>query len=583
MSKDNFLPAAKNKFDFKEIFFSLRNFFLATQSTLGIDVGNGYIKILQLQKSQGGYILSDYKVRAIPFKIKDNPREKNRFIKEFIDEYISQSRIKTSLGRLAVKGTGVFTFSFLLPPLSDKDLRGAVGIELKKRLPFQLDFKNVSFYYFVTERFEGEPPQLFVTCIAVDNSTLDKHLDFLKSFGLRPVIINTTDDALSSLLKTMEAPPFVAILDMGAKQSHLTFYKDNLLQFTREIPVGGEQFTQGILKALSYLKEDISFEDAESFKRHCGIPMEDEASVDFYTDFGAIKGAQVATSLRPVLDRLITEISRTVSFYFRTYKLDSLDAFYLTGGASRIKNILKFIKANVADLSIKTIEKLNPLQAMKKWLDSGVFRNELVMEEAAPHLTGAFGICMDKGGIINLLPTKEKIEQKFLFFMFLARLIFPIILCIFLGIYSFSYLRLLRFKTRISRVQEQIVYLTPLVEEIKECLSFEKIFLERESLLTRSIGRQPLWWGMLKELSNITPSEVTLYHLEVKGGGSPKKLNISGEVISEYTDLNLAITQYTHNLTNSPYFSKVDLPLLEKDMYSPIPKAIFEISCQLVY
>ena len=295
-------PALKprEKFDPKEFLFFFRNIFLATQNTIGIDVGQGYIKIVQLQKGRGGYLLTDYRVRAIPYKIKDNIRERTKFIKEFVSEFISQSRIKTQLGRLAVKGAGIFVFSFTLPPLADKDLRGAVGIELKKRLPFQIDFNNIAFNYFVTERFEEENnASVLVSCLAADNGVVDKNLEFLKGFGLRPVAINASYDALGNLIGVLAPDKYVAVLDMGVKQSYLNFYKGSALQFNREIPIGGEQLTMGILKVLSPLGENITIEDAEAFKRQCGIPMQEEVAAEFYTDFGAVKGEQIITSLRP--------------------------------------------------------------------------------------------------------------------------------------------------------------------------------------------------------------------------------------------------------------------------------------------
>ena len=575
------IPVTRKKIDFKEVLFSFRNIILSTQNTIGIDVGQGYIKIVQLQKGRGGYLLTDYKVRAIPFKVKDNPKERAKFIKDFISEFIAQSKIKTTLGRLTIKGAGIFVFSFLVPPLSDKDLRGTVGIELKKRLPFQLDFKNIFYNYFVTDKFEEENPSAMVTCIAIDNSSLDKHLEFLKAFNLRPVTINIASDALGNLITAIGSEQITAVLDMGVKQSILNFYKKGLLQFSREVPVGGEQLTQGILKALAPLGVNITFEDAETFKRQCGIPMADDAVAEFYTDFGVVEGGQITTALRPILERLVTEISRTVTYYFRTYKIETIDALYITGGASRMKNIDRFLSANLNNLAIKTIEKLNPLKAIKGWLDTGVFRQELVMEEAAPHLAVAFGLCIDKGGEVNLVPPKAKIEQKALFLMFLARITFPLFLVIILGVYSFIYGRSIILKTIAKRSEVHMANLAPTIKKINDYLVLKSAINEKESLLGRAIGKQPLWWGVLKELSIVTPQEVTLHKLEVKGGTVPREINIKGEVISEYSNLDLAISQYTLNLSESPFFGNVRLVTSERDIYSPVPKANFEIACEL--
>ncbi|RKY44829.1 MAG: hypothetical protein DRP81_05050 [Candidatus Omnitrophota bacterium] len=584
MKEEKIPPFSKKKSAFSEVTSLIKDFFTFTSSTIGIDIGEGYIKIVQFQKTRKGYTINDYRIRAIPFKVKDNQREKEKFIKEFIAEFISQSRIKTSLGRIAIRGSGIFIFSLLMPLLPEKDLRGAIGIELKKRLPYQIDFANVHFDYIITERLVGETSQVFVTCIAVDNKVLDKYLGFLKGFGLRPEVINADADALGSLVEFIGEGQYVGVLDMGARDSCLNFYKKGTLQFAREIPIGGEHITEGILKAIASLGGNPSFEDAENFKRHCGIPMREEAYIDFYTDFGALKGNQITTAVRPSLERLITEVSRTVNFYIRAYKLEQLDILYITGGASRTRNIDKILSTNLKNLPIKRIDKLEPLKVVKSWFVTDVFRHELGIEEAVSHLAVAFGLCLHKGGKINIIPPREKMEQKALFLMFLTRTVFPFILFLTLGFYAFFYGKYLLYKIIIARLQGQAQKIAPITKEIESYLSVKKIYEERESLLKKAIGEQPLWWGILKELSNITPKEIVLYSLEIKPTSySTKTLTITGEAIAKVTNLDLVIAEFTLNLNGSPFFRKANLVSTERDVSSSLPRAKFKITCELVY
>ena len=70
-----------------------------------------------------------------------------------------------------------------------------------------------------------------------------------------------------------------------------------------------------------------------------------------------------------------------------------------------------------------------------------------------------------------------------------------------------------------------------------------------------------------------------MHSLEVKGGEIPKKLVITGEIVSEFTNLDFTLAQYTMKLQASPYFASVDSSTAERDIYSPVPKANFEITC----
>ena len=92
-----------------------------------------------------------------------------------------------------------------------------------------------------------------MTCVAAENVLVDKQLEFLKSFKLRPIVVNISADALGNLLKMLGRNGYAAVLDVGVKQSYLNFYREGMLQFSREIPIGGEQLTQGMQKALAVL------------------------------------------------------------------------------------------------------------------------------------------------------------------------------------------------------------------------------------------------------------------------------------------------------------------------------------------
>src|SRR3989339_1402446 len=184
------------------IFSLIGNVFASAQNIIGIDIGSHSIKLLQLQKSAKGYAITNYITRTITQAVKDKPQEKKRIVKEFVKEFIAEARIKTTLGRIAVWGKGVFIFSLNVPLLNKKDLRGAVSMELKKRLPFQLNLDTISFDFFVTgqQRDEKGLNLSQVTCIACDKIHLEEEVQFLKDIGIRPIAINSVADAIGNLV-----------------------------------------------------------------------------------------------------------------------------------------------------------------------------------------------------------------------------------------------------------------------------------------------------------------------------------------------------------------------------------------------
>lgn len=503
-------------------------------------------------------------------------------------QFVADVRVKTKLGRVAIWGKGVYVFSLSVPMLKKKDLKGAVSIELKKRLPFQADINSVSFDFFTTGEIADEAGvSLLVTCIAVDQVRVDEEVQSLKDLGIRPVTINVIPDALGNLLSFCvegAATKLTVLLEMGASNSLLNFYKGKVLVFSREIPVGGEHLTHALTKGIFMpgSTTNISADDAEKIKRNTGIPLEDEAKTEYMTDFGVLRGEQISAMLRPTLERLIIEVTRTFSYYTKTFKTPTnmIDELYISGGSSRLRNVDKFLLYNLPGL--KKVENLNTLKAVKGWADTGVFKQELVVEQAAPHLAVAFGLCLGNGGKINLLPLKEKIEQKTIFFSTLLRAAFPIILALILSFYAVTYGNALSYKVLITKVNADIARLEPTANSVKEYMEMKAKLEERKELLQKVKGRQPLWWGLFREISNITPKEVILQKMSVDPT-EPKKLKLTGKIYAKYTIVDLALSQYILTLDDSPYFSSVQLVSSKTDMYSPIPAANFEIVCQLSY
>jgi type IV pilus assembly protein PilM len=565
----------------------LTNLLSSTQNVIGIDIGSTYIKLLQLQKKGKTYVVRNVITRALPQAAKDNPAEKKKLVQEFVKQFVAEGRIKNVTGRVAVYGKGVFVFSLTVPALSKKDLRGAVGIELKKRLPFQLDINNVTFDYFVTGQTKDEKGAfLQISCVAADRITLDEEVQMLKDMGIRPVIINAIPDCMGNLVPfCFDAIPkkTVALLDIGANTTLLNFYRGKNLVFSREIPVGGEHLTHAMAKPINSPAGQITItpEDAEKLKRNCGIPLEDEAKIEFLTDYGPLRGEQISAMLRPTLERLVMEISRTLSYYAKTFHTPPIDEIYLTGGSSRLRNIDKFLLFNLEGM--QKVAPLNILKSVKGWADRGVFKQELMMEQAAPHLAVVFGLCLGNAGKVNLLPNKERLEQKAALVSTVLRVIFPVLLVTSFVFYALSFTTALKYKVFVNNLNGEINRLELTASKVRQYRELKTKLEQRKELLEKAKGKQPYWWGAFKEISLITPKEVILSRVSIDGQKEPKQIRIYGKIFARYTIVDVALSQYVIALEESPFFSDVKQENSTPDMYSAIPAATFEIVARMDY
>ncbi len=558
------------------------------QNIIGLDLGSSHIKLLQLQKSGDSYVVRNGISRAIPVTLKkDNTEEKRKFLVGFIKEFLSETRVQAPMGRIALYGKGVFLFFLTVPQLNKKDLQGAVAVELKKRLPFQMDVKNLYFDYFVSGQVKEEKGvNLQITCIAVDKAVVEEQVQILKDLEVTPTGVYVVPDTLGNLLAAcvkVPADKTVTLLEIGANTALLNFYRGRNLIFSREIPIGGEHITHALAKTVATAVGSvaISLEDAEKIKRICGIPLVEEAKTDFMTDFGVFRGEQLLTLLRPTLERLIQEISRTMLYYSKTFKTGAIEELYLTGGTARLRNFDRFLQTNID--GIKKVENLNVLKSVKGWDVKAVLQLVLAMEQAAPLVAVAFGLCLGGGARVNLLPPKERLAQRLSVVMTVARFIFPLLFVLSLVFYGSIYTNAMKYKVITINLKSNLKKLEASCAQVREYHAIKAKIEERRGLLERAKNNQPFWAGVMKELSSITPKEVTLSRITVAFGKQPMELQLSGEISSKYTLLDMALQQYIMVLDDSPYFSGAKVVSSAQNLYATVPTAGFEITCTLDY
>ena len=204
------------------------------------------------------------------------------------------------------------------------------------------------------------------------------------------------------------------------------------------------------------------------------------------------------------------------------------------------------------------------------------------MEQAAPHLACAFGLALAKGGKVNLLPAKEKLEQNLSFLNSLFKIAFPFILVLSLLYFILDSAENGRYKKLIIETQGQIKQLEPHSRRAREYLELKTKLEQRKRVLETASGRQPFWFGIFKELSSITPKEVILRRVSIAEEKTPAAIRLEGKIYSKYTTVDLELSQYIMNLEDSPFFSNIQFSSVP-DMYSPVPAADFEITCVLSY
>jgi cell division ATPase FtsA len=157
---------------------------------------------------------------------------------------------------------------------------------------------------------------------------LREHLKFLSDLNLEPLAVQSSPLALYNALKfdgVVGGEPS-AVLDIGAQNSDLIICDGETL-WTRNIPIGGNHFTEALMKTFK-----LSFNKAENLKR---------------TAASSKYARQIFQAMRPVFADLVAEIQRSIGFFTGSRRGVKLARVIAMGNAFQLPGMVKFIQQNL--------------------------------------------------------------------------------------------------------------------------------------------------------------------------------------------------------------------------------------------
>ena len=325
----------------EQYFGTIRKFLPSEQKTsaVGLDIGTGECKLIELAKSEKIYELVNWAIEPI------NNGDTNAAITQALSHLTTPCKsLYTS-----VFGKGTLIRYIDMPQMSIDDLKSSFDIEADKYFPFAQEQIYTDCYILDVKAKEK---MMSVMAAAAKKELVDRRVKLLSDIGVPTEFIGLNPIALANVLNMMglgdeekekekekgKEDFTTALLDMGESVSSLTILVNNLPRFTRDIFVGGQDFTKSISNGLG-----INFQEAEKLK--CD-PKERREEVIRACDTAIMNMTQ---ELRLSMD------------YFATEKNHEIDLLLLTGGASMLEGI-----ANGFEKSLEVkVKEWDPVAALK--------------------------------------------------------------------------------------------------------------------------------------------------------------------------------------------------------------------------
>lgn len=296
---------------------------------IGLDIGSHSIKVMELKEAKGGsWKLQKFGIHKLPAEaIVDGAIMNSAAVVEGIRDLITRYKIKARDVVTAVAGHSVIIKKITLPSMTDEELAESIQWEAEQYIPFSVN--DVYLDTQVINRGDGDAAQMDVILVAAKKETVHEYTALISEAGLKPLIVDVSCFAIESNYDVNEEPSndVVALVNVGASLTSINILNQGISAFTRDVNIGGNQFTEEIQRQLN-----VSYEEAEALKLGGNV-----ASSSSTTE--AVVPQEVGSILRSMADSLATEIQRSIDFYLATAPGLKLSRVVLSGGTAKVSSL----------------------------------------------------------------------------------------------------------------------------------------------------------------------------------------------------------------------------------------------------
>lgn len=341
------------------------------KSVAGLDVGSSSIKMVELDGKINNLNLVSLGYENLPDNtIVDGQIMELNVVSEVIQNVANNHQVNSDRVVTGVSGHSVIIKNIVLPPMSKDELEESIDWHAEEHIPY--DLSDVSLDYQVTAE---TPEATHVLIAACKRERIENIKQAIQLAGKAPVVIDVDTFALQNCYEINYQPDdsqIVTLLNIGASTMNVNIVKGNRSLFSRDITVGGSQFTDVLQRSLG-----LSFQQAEAIKRGVTDVVE------------GIEEKAIEPLMNNVTEIVAMEIQKTFDFYRATTEDAEMvvQKILISGGGSKLAGLAE-------DLSTRLelpVEVLDPFRQIK--VDTRKFDPDY-LSEIMPDMAVAVGLAV---------------------------------------------------------------------------------------------------------------------------------------------------------------------------------------------
>lgn len=356
---------------FREIIHVLKLFRPKQRSILGIDITSSSVKILQISNTGDQLCLEAYGRDYLPSDAIDGNVIKDvHAVSSCINKIIHKSHLTCTQVALAVPDSLVISKVVQMNDgLNEQEMEELVILEADKYIPYPIDEINIDFQ--ILGHSSKNAAMLDVIVVASRAENVNNRVEAVTRAGLEVKIVDVESYAVERAAQLL-APALpaggqdkvIAIVDIGAKYTHLFILHGMQLIFSREEAYGGIQLIDAIAD-----RYKITTEQAIEGLEHSSLPEDYEKEV-----------------LEPFKQMILLQIKRTLQFFYSSSQHGYVDHIILAGGLARQPGLVALIQEQLGT----TATIANPFSSMT----IGKMVNLETINRDAPALLVACGLAL---------------------------------------------------------------------------------------------------------------------------------------------------------------------------------------------
>jgi len=306
-------------------------------TSLGIDIGSKAIKIVELVKEKDRINLQNYGEIKLSAAKKESfhyfdkksllPYSKN--VSLAIKAVLEESQIETKEAVLSLPDFSTFFASFVLPPMTAKELPDAVNFEAKKHIP--IPFNDVVLdWELIGEKVNEKEGENKIIVMAIYKNLISEYKKIAEDCGL---VLVSLEAEVMGLKRSIvgDDKDTICLVEAGYQSTTISIIDQGFLLLSVSFDVAGKDYTYSISEALN-----VALDEAEKKKMILGF---------------ACKDKKVVEAMDPIFNIILDKIKQVISE--SEIKNPKVKKIILVGGLANMPGLTERLKASLGELEVK--------------------------------------------------------------------------------------------------------------------------------------------------------------------------------------------------------------------------------------